>query len=108
MQCPLLNKLLIRNFACCQTDPGRTILPIKMYFKQNRFLKNAVSLCRSKQLHHLRKKINQREDDRNMNRVIKATLSGLSCVRECHLSQWRSCRGAASLSFLAMVMTPNV
>lgn len=70
----LLHKKDIRKLAGKQMDSGLTIVPTKAYFNKKGYLKIEIVLARGKQLHDRRRDIKNREGDREMKRVVKASL----------------------------------
>jgi SsrA-binding protein len=71
----LLHKRDILKLAARQKDAGLTIVPIKAYFNKSGFLKIEVALCRGKQLHDRREDIKNRDNAREMQAIIKASLN---------------------------------
>lgn len=69
----LLHKRHIRKLAVEQQKSSLTIVPTKAYFS-NRFLKVEIALARGKQLHDRREDIKKREDQRNIQRAVKASM----------------------------------
>lgn len=71
----LLHKRDIRKLADKQKDPGLTLVPTKSYFSPNGYLKVEIALARGKKLHDRRLDIKKREDDREIKRVVKQSVS---------------------------------
>lgn len=71
----LLHKSTIRKLAAKQKDTGLTLIPTRTYFSRNGYLKVEIALARGKKLHDRREQIKQREDNREISRIIKNTLS---------------------------------
>lgn len=72
----LLHKKSIRKLEGKQKDKGLTLIPTKTYFSDSGYLKVEVALARGKQLHDKREDLKRRDDKRNMQRIIKATVAG--------------------------------
>lgn len=71
----LLHKRSIRKLESKQKDSGVTMVPTQTYFSDNGYLKVEIALARGKQLHDKREDIKKRDLTKEMQRVIKATLS---------------------------------
>ncbi len=72
----LLHKRSIRKLGVQQSNPGLTIVPTRAYFNDRGFLKVEIALARGKKLHDKREEMKRREDQRNMERVVKSVLGG--------------------------------
>lgn len=73
----LLHKKDIRHLAEKQKDTGLTIIPTKAYFSNRGYLKVEIALARGKKLHDKRLDIKKRDDDREMRRIVKQSVSRL-------------------------------
>lgn len=69
----LLHKRDIRKLGSKQAESGLTLIPTKVYFK-NGYLKVEIALARGKKLHDKREDVKQRDNAREMQRIIKATI----------------------------------
>jgi SsrA-binding protein len=67
----LLKKQEIRKLIGKTVERGMTLVPVRLYFKNNR-VKVAVSLAKGKQVHDKREAIRARESDREARAAIKA------------------------------------
>jgi len=67
----LLRKQEIRKLIGKTVERGMTLVPVRMYFKNNR-VKVAVSLAKGKQAHDKREAIRARESDREARAAMKA------------------------------------
>ena len=67
----LLNKQEIRKLIGKTVERGMTLVPVRLYFKNNR-VKVSVSLAKGKQAHDKREAIRARESDREARAAIKA------------------------------------
>lgn len=68
----LLNKQEIRKLIGQTEQKGLTLVPLKMYFKDGR-VKVVIALGRGKKLHDKRESLKQKQDKREIARVIKST-----------------------------------
>jgi len=66
----LLHKYEIRKLKSKIQEKGLALIPLKLYFKNNR-CKVALGLCRGKKLYDKRDTISKRDTQRQMERVIK-------------------------------------
>jgi SsrA-binding protein len=66
----LLHKQEIRKLIGKTVERGMTLVPIKLYFKNNR-IKIAISLAKGKQAHDKREAIKKRETDRETRAAVK-------------------------------------
>jgi SsrA-binding protein len=66
----LLHRQEIRKLIGKTVEKGMTLVPVKVYFKNNR-IKVAVSLAKGKQAHDKREAIRKRETDRETRAAIK-------------------------------------
>jgi SsrA-binding protein len=66
----LLHRQEIRKLIGKTVEKGMTLVPVKVYFKNNR-IKVAVSLAKGKQAHDKREAIKKRETDRETRAAIK-------------------------------------
>ena len=67
----LLKKQEIRKLIGKTVERGMTLVPVRLYFKNNR-VKVAVSLAKGKQVHDKREAIRARESDREARAAMKA------------------------------------
>jgi SsrA-binding protein len=67
----LLKKQEIRKLIGKTVERGMTLVPVRMYFKNNR-VKVAISLAKGKQAHDKREAIRARETDRETRAALKA------------------------------------
>ncbi len=67
----LLHKYEIRRLKAKVQEKGLTLIPLKLYFKNNR-AKIALGLCRGKKLHDKRDTISKRDSQRQLERVVKS------------------------------------
>ena len=67
----LLRKQEIRKLIGKTVERGMTLVPVRMYFKNNR-VKVAVSLAKGKQAHDKREAIRARDSDREARAAMKA------------------------------------
>lgn len=67
----LLKKQEIRKLIGKTVERGMTLVPVRLYFKNNR-VKVAVSLAKGKQSHDKREAIRARESDREARAAMKA------------------------------------
>jgi SsrA-binding protein len=67
----LLKKQEIRKLIGKTVERGMTLVPVRMYFKNNR-VKVAISLAKGKQAHDKREAIRAREADRETRAALKA------------------------------------
>jgi len=70
----LLHRHEIRKLIGKTVEKGMTLVPVKVYFKNNR-IKVAVSLAKGKQAHDKREAIKKREADRETRAAIKGARS---------------------------------
>jgi SsrA-binding protein len=66
----LLHKYEIRKLKAKVQEKGLALIPLKLYFKNNR-AKVALGLCRGKKIHDKRDTISKRDSQRQLERVIK-------------------------------------
>jgi SsrA-binding protein len=66
----LLHRQEIRRLAQKAAEPGITLIPLRLYFKNGR-AKVELGLCRGKQRHDKREAIKQRESDRDLRRTLR-------------------------------------
>jgi SsrA-binding protein len=66
----LLHRQEIRKLIGKTVERGMTLVPIKVYFKNNR-IKIAISLAKGKQAHDKREAIKKRETDRETRAAVK-------------------------------------
>ncbi len=66
----LLNRFEINKLRGRVEQKGYTLIPLKIYFK-DALVKIELGLCRGKELHDKRASIRERENDRNIRRVMK-------------------------------------
>lgn len=66
----LLNKAEINKLRGRVEQKGFTLIPLKVYFKGS-LVKVELGLCKGKELHDKRAAIKEKENNRNLQRVIK-------------------------------------
>ncbi len=66
----LLHKDEIRKVKSKTQEKGLTLIPLKLYFKNNR-VKVALGVCRGKKLHDKRETISKRDTQRQLDRLVK-------------------------------------
>lgn len=66
----LLNRAEINKLRGRVEQKGYTIVPLKMYFKGS-LVKIELGLCKGKELHDKRASIREKENSRNLERVMK-------------------------------------
>ena len=66
----LLHRHEIRRLEQKAAEPGITLIPLRLYFKNGR-AKVELGLCRGKQRHDKRQAIKQRESDRDLQRTMR-------------------------------------
>ena len=68
----LLNRKEIRNLQEATKQPGFTIVPTLVFIDQNGRAKIDIALCRGKKQYDKRQTLKEKEDRREMDRVIKS------------------------------------
>ena len=66
----LLNRSEINKLRGKVEQKGYTLVPLKVYFK-DALVKVQIGLCKGNELHDKRKAIKEKENDRNLRRVMK-------------------------------------
>jgi SsrA-binding protein len=66
----LLHRQEIRRLEQKSSEPGMTLIPLRLYFKGGR-AKVELGLCRGKQRHDKRESIKKRESDRDLQRTMR-------------------------------------
>lgn len=66
----LLNRSEINKLRGRVEQKGYTLIPLKVYFK-DALVKVQIGLCKGKELHDKRQAIKEKENDRNLRRVMK-------------------------------------
>ncbi|MCQ2409141.1 MAG: SsrA-binding protein SmpB [Clostridia bacterium] len=66
----LLNKAEIRKLRAKTEQKGYTLVPLKVYFK-DALVKVELGLCKGKELHDKRQAIKDKENQRNVQRIMK-------------------------------------
>jgi len=66
----LLHRHEIRRLEVKASEPGMTLIPLRLYFKNGR-AKVELGLCRGKQRRDKRESIRQRESDRDLQRAMR-------------------------------------
>lgn len=66
----LLNRAEINKLRGKVEQKGFTLIPLKVYFKES-LVKIELGLCRGKELHDQRASIKEKENNRNLQRIIK-------------------------------------
>ena len=67
----LLNKKEIAKIAKSADEPGYTIVPIRIFINDRGFAKLVVGIGRGKKQYDKRQSIKEREDKRNIDRIMK-------------------------------------
>ena len=67
----LLHKRELQKFERKLKDAGNTIIPLKLYIKDNGKAKVLISLAKGKKLFDKRETIKDRENKRNLDRILK-------------------------------------
>ncbi len=67
----LLHKRELQKFERKLKDAGNTIIPLKLYIKDNGKVKVLISLAKGKKLFDKRETIKDRENKRNLDRILK-------------------------------------
>ncbi|MBO5699395.1 MAG: SsrA-binding protein SmpB [Bacteroidaceae bacterium] len=67
----LLNKKEIDNLVNETKSPGFTIVPLRLFIDENGRAKLVIGLCRGKKEYDKRQTMKDKEDKREMNRIIK-------------------------------------
>jgi len=67
----LLHKGEIQKFERKLKDAGNTIVPLKLYINEKGKAKLLISLARGKKLYDKRETIKERENKRNLDRILK-------------------------------------
>ena len=70
----LLHKRELQKFERKLKDAGNTIIPLKLYIKDNGKAKVLISLAKGKKLFDKRETIKDRENKRNLDRILKKSL----------------------------------
>ncbi|MBW2290169.1 MAG: SsrA-binding protein SmpB [Deltaproteobacteria bacterium] len=73
----LLHRHEIRRLETKASEPGMTLIPLRLYFKNGR-AKVELGLCRGKQRHDKRESIRKRESDRDLQRAMRGRGRGRS------------------------------
>lgn len=68
----LLNKREIQKLKSKIQEKGLTLIPLKLYFKSN-WVKVDLGVCKGKKLYDKRQDISKRDNQRQIERVIKAS-----------------------------------
>lgn len=71
----LLHKRDIRNLGQKEKDSGITLVPTKAYFNNRGWLKIEIALVRGKNQADKRETIKRRDQDRELRRVVKASVT---------------------------------
>ena len=66
----LLHRHEIRRLETKASEPGMTLIPLRLYFKNGR-AKVEIGLCRGKQRYDKRESIRKRESDRDLQRTMR-------------------------------------
>ncbi len=66
----LLNRAEINKLRGKVEQKGYTLVPLKVYLK-NRLVKVEIGLCKGKELHDKRAAIKEKENKRNLQRIVK-------------------------------------
>ena len=67
----LLNKKEISKIAKAADEPGYTIVPIRIFISERGFAKLVIGIGKGKKQYDKRQSIKEREDKRNIDRIMK-------------------------------------
>lgn len=67
----LLNKKEIQKLAKASDEPGFTIVPIRIFINDKGFAKLVIGVGKGKKQYDKRQSIKEREDKRNIDRIMK-------------------------------------
>lgn len=67
----LLNRKEITRIAKAVSQPGFAIVPLKVFFSEQGYVKVEIAVARGKKLYDKRQSIKEREDKRALDRVMK-------------------------------------
>lgn len=67
----LLTKRELKKWEAKIKEKGYTIIPLRMFFNEKRFVKLEIGLAKGKKLHDKRESIKQRDTDRELKRYLK-------------------------------------
>ena len=67
----LLTRKEISKIATAASDPGYTIVPLKVFISERGYAKMVVGVARGKKQFDKRQSIREREDKRNLDRLMK-------------------------------------
>ncbi len=67
----LLNKKEIQKISKFLQDKGNTLIPIKLFLSDKGWVKIEISLAQGKKLHDKRQDLKEKDDKREMERVLK-------------------------------------
>ena len=67
----LLNKKEISKIAKAADEPGYTIVPIRIFINERGFAKLVIGIGRGKKQYDKRQSIKEREDKRNIDRIMQ-------------------------------------
>ena len=67
----LLHKKELQKFERKLKDAGNTIVPLKLYITEKGIAKMLIALARGKKLHDKRESIKDRENKRDLDRIVK-------------------------------------
>lgn len=67
----LLNKKEIAKITKASEEPGYTIVPLRMFINDRGFAKLVIGIGRGKKQYDKRQSIKEREDKRNLDRIMK-------------------------------------
>ena len=67
----LLNKRELRKLARQTKETGKSIIPLRMYINENGFAKLEIALCQGKHSYNKRQSIRERDDKRELDRLMK-------------------------------------
>ncbi len=70
----LLHKKQIRYLSSKVSQKGLTLVPLKMYFKDNGLVKVELALARGKKLYDKRASMKERDTKRDIDRALKANM----------------------------------
>jgi len=68
----LLNKKEIRKIKVLSQIKGNTIIPLKMFIQKG-LIKVEIGICKGKKNYDKRESLKEKDDNRNINRIIKTS-----------------------------------
>ena len=67
----LLNRKEITKIAKAASQPGFSVIPLRLFLNERGLAKIVISIARGKKQYDKRQSIKEREDKRNMSRMMK-------------------------------------